>query len=365
LTASRTAAFARTSRATAPRASQTYFPTLDGLRAVAFLMVFTFHYLQLPWGWAGVDIFFVLSGFLITGILFDSRDEPHRIRNFYVRRTLRIFPLYYGVILLLVLLYPIFHWEWNWHWLAWPLYVGNFLRGHRPFLVRSPLEMLADFQPLSRTFPSVQPYLGHFWSLCVEEQFYLVWPCVVFLVRDRRKLLTLCLACVVVCPLARTLGSHTLPQFMLDQEVLYRWTPFRIDALLLGGALALTRRGPSPWRLLVLARIGFAALTGAALLWLASNPYARHGGLGYVYPAWKMTWGLSFIDLVRRLLSSSWRSSRARSRPAYSVCVRCAGWAESATAPTSSTTSSIHRYSASSCPTPATTVCPPPPSAFR
>jgi peptidoglycan/LPS O-acetylase OafA/YrhL len=297
LTASRTAAFARTSRATAPRASQTYFPTLDGLRAVAFLMVFTFHYLQLPWGWAGVDIFFVLSGFLITGILFDSRDEPHRIRNFYVRRTLRIFPLYYGVILLLVLLYPIFHWEWNWHWLAWPLYVGNFLRGHRPFLVRSPLEMLADFQPLSRTFPSVQPYLGHFWSLCVEEQFYLVWPCVVFLVRDRRKLLTLCLACVVVCPLARTLGSHTLPQFMLDQEVLYRWTPFRIDALLLGGALALTRRGPSPWRLLVLARIGFAALTGAALLWLASNPYARHGGLGYVYPAWKMTWGLSFIDL--------------------------------------------------------------------
>ncbi|MGD0796596.1 MAG: acyltransferase [Acidobacteriaceae bacterium] len=296
---SHTAAFARTpSTATHPALSApTHFPALDGLRAVAFLMVFTFHYLQIPWGWAGVDIFFVLSGFLITGILFDARDQPHRIRDFYLRRTLRIFPLYYGVILLLVLLWPIFHWEWNWHWLAWPLYLGNFLRGYRPFLVRSPLEMLADFQPLSRTFPSIQPYLGHFWSLCVEEQFYLVWPWVLFWLRDRRKLLALCLACVALCPLARVVGSHMLPKFMLDQEVLYRWTPFRVDALLLGGALALVRRGPSPWRLLLLARIGFATLTAAVLLWLALNPSARQGTLTYVYPAWKMTWGLSFIDL--------------------------------------------------------------------
>jgi peptidoglycan/LPS O-acetylase OafA/YrhL len=88
-----------------------------------------------------------------------------------------------------------------------------------------------------------------------------------------------------------------LPKFMLDQEVLYRWTPFRIDALLLGSLLALVRRGPSPWRLLVLARMGFATFTGIILLWLAINPAARHGGLGYVYPSWEMTWGLSFIDL--------------------------------------------------------------------
>jgi peptidoglycan/LPS O-acetylase OafA/YrhL len=157
--------------------------------------------------------------------------------------------------------------------------------------------MLADFQLLSRTFPTIQPYLGHFWSLCIEEQFYLLWPFAVFFVRDRRKLLAVCLTCVVVCPLARVVGSHTLPKFMLDQEVLYRWTPFRIDALLLGGLLALVRRGPSPWRLLVLARIGFAVLTGSLLLWLALNPAARHGALGYVYPPWEMTWSLSFIDL--------------------------------------------------------------------
>jgi len=295
LTTSYRAAFARMDPP--PAASQTHFPALDGLRAVAFLMVFACHYLQIPWGWAGVDIFFVLSGFLITGILFDARDQPCRIRNFYIRRTLRIFPLYYGVLLLLMLLYPVFHWEWNWHWLLWPAYLGNFLRGHRPFTARSPLQMLADFQLLSRTFPTIQPYLGHFWSLCIEEQFYLLWTFAVFFVRDRRKLLAVCLTCVVVCPLARVVGSHTLPKFMLDQEVLYRWTPFRIDALLLGGLLALVRRGPSPWRLLVLARIGFAVLTGSLLLWLALNPAARHGALGYVYPPWEMTWSLSFIDL--------------------------------------------------------------------
>jgi len=294
LTTSRNADFASTQT---PPSSQTYFPALDGLRAVAFLMVFTFHYLQLPWGWAGVDIFFVLSGFLITGILFDARDQPHRIRDFYIRRTLRIFPLYYGVILLLILLWPIFHWEWNWHWLIWPAYLGNFLRGHRAFAGRQPLQMLADAQPLSRTFSRVQLYLGQFWTLCVEEQFYLVWPWLLFWLRDRRKLMALCLACVVACPLARVVGSHTLPKFMLDQEVLYRWTPFRIDALLLGSLLALVRRGPSSWRLLVLARMGFATFTGIILLWLALNPAARHGGLGYVYPSWEMTWGLSFIDL--------------------------------------------------------------------
>jgi peptidoglycan/LPS O-acetylase OafA/YrhL len=282
-------------------ANHKHFPALDGLRAVAFLMVFAQHYRLMPWGWAGVDVFFVLSGFLITGILFDTRDQVHRVRNFYIRRTLRIFPLYYGLMLVFAVAYPLFHWRWDWAFLLWPAYLGNFCRAVHPYVFRSPLEMLADFQLVSATH-NVTLYLGHFWSLCVEEQFYLIWPWVVFWVRDRKKLLYICLACIVICPAARVIANHTLPQFMLDQEVLYRWTPFRVDALLIGGFIALVRRGTTPRWLPAAARIGFGVLLGALLLWLALNPYARHGPEGYVYPAWEFTWGLVFVDAISACL---------------------------------------------------------------
>lgn len=283
-------------------ANRGYFPALDGIRALAFLMVFAQHYLQVPWGWTGVDVFFVLSGFLITGILFDTRDDAHRVRNFYVRRTLRIFPLYYGLMLLLLLLDPLLHWRWNLEWLAWPMYLGNFCRGLAPLAHRPALELLANFQPASLNHPKVHLNMGHFWSLCVEEQFYLVWPWVVFWIRDRRKLMDLCLASLVICPLMRVVGNHTLPQFMLQQEVLYRWTPFRVDALLIGGLVALARRGPSPQRVLLVARVGFGVLFGTLVLWLALNPYARHGPQSYVYPSWVFSWGLLFVDLFSTCL---------------------------------------------------------------
>jgi peptidoglycan/LPS O-acetylase OafA/YrhL len=83
---------------------------------------------------------------------------------------------------------------------------------------------------------------------------------------------------------------------MLNQEVLYRYTPFRIDALLLGGCIALIRRGPSRETLLTAARVGFALLSTVLLFWLALNPTARGNLTKYVYPAWDFTWGLSFID---------------------------------------------------------------------
>ena len=158
--------------------NRAFFPALDGLRAVAFLMVFGQHYLALAWGWTGVNIFFVLSGFLITGILYDTRADPFRVRNFYIRRTLRIFPLYYGVFLVLLLLTPLLHWHWNRYWTLWPLYLGNFLRFLSPLsLLRgSALEYAADAHLSSVRLPHTELYLGHFWSLCVEEQFYLIWP---------------------------------------------------------------------------------------------------------------------------------------------------------------------------------------------
>ncbi len=278
-------------------ANRIYFPALDGVRALAFLMVFAGHYLRLPWGWAGVDVFFVLSGFLITGILFDTRDDSHRARNFYLRRTLRIFPLYYGVMLMLVVSWPFFRWQWTWAWLLWPAYAGNFLRGLHPFAPGSAMQLLADFQPLSRTVHGLRLYLGHFWSLCVEEQFYLFWPWVVFSVRSRKKLMAICMAAIFVCPCLRVLGLHWLPGYMLDQEVLYCWTPFRMDALLLGGLIALLARGPSWPRVLRVARICLPAISLIAILWLFDNHRTHPGATAYVYPSWEFTWGLVFVDL--------------------------------------------------------------------
>lgn len=274
--------------------NRAFFPSLDGVRALAFLMVVEQHYLALPWGWSGVDIFFVLSGFLITGILFDSRDDLYRVRNFYLRRSLRIFPLYYGVFLVLLLTTPLMHWRWTWSWLAWPLYLGNYLRFLHPYTYGSPWAVVADAQIGGTRFPQYRLFLGHFWSLCVEEQFYLFWPWVVFFVRSRRALLWICAACVVLVPLARAWGDSALSANMLKAEILYRVTPFRLDALLLGGLAALWYRGSQRDLMLRAASWVFWFCTAAVAIYLAQG--ILHNTF-YVAPSWQLTWGLSFIDL--------------------------------------------------------------------
>ena len=270
--------------------NRAYFPALDGLRALAFLLVFAQHYLHMPWGWTGVDLFFVLSGFLITGILFDTRYKPHRIRNFYVRRTLRIFPLYYGLFAILLLTTPFVGWRWSPPWLAWPLYVGNYLRFLHPYVLGSPWQRVADAQLVGS---GAILYMGHLWSLCVEEQFYLLWPWVVFFVRSRRVLLWICGTAVVVGPLLRIFAQHTASQDMLGAELLYRATPFRIDALLLGGLLALWYRGAEREWLLRVAHLLFWICTAIAAVYLGLA-----NSLHWTFDVpWRLTWGLSFIDL--------------------------------------------------------------------
>jgi peptidoglycan/LPS O-acetylase OafA/YrhL len=283
--------------------NRAFYPALDGMRAIAFLMVFFAHYCGMPWGWAGVDLFFVLSGFLITGILFDSRDDPHRVRNFYVRRTLRIFPLYYGVLLLLL---PFVYRQLTWSWLVWPAYLGNYARFFSPYAPGSSLQIMADVQPYLQTSflktRHITVYLGHFWSLCVEEQFYLVWPWIVFWIRDRRRLLWICAASVPICLAARLAGQSLLPTWMLDQQILYRATPFRFDALLLGGCLALSLRGPGARVLLRAARLALPLTLTALFLWCLSTPahFWRHQPDRY--PAWTFTWGLLGIDVLSALI---------------------------------------------------------------
>jgi peptidoglycan/LPS O-acetylase OafA/YrhL len=165
--------------------------------------------------------------------------------------------------------------------------------------------MLADFQP-NGTFAGdrVVLFLGHFWSLCVEEQFYLLWPWVVFGIAGinaRTKLIRLCAAGVIAMPLLRILANHALPQATLDNAVLITATPLPFDALLVGALIALLRRGPRADAVLPAARILFAALTGAVLLLLAFSPAARHAGRPHLYadhPAGTFTWGLSLIDVL-------------------------------------------------------------------
>ncbi len=277
-----------------------FFPALDGLRAVAFLLVFFTHYAALPWGFAGVNIFFVLSGFLITGILFDSRGDPCRARNFYIRRTLRIFPLYYAVFLVLLLLAPILHWQWTLSWLAWPLYLGNFLilRSPQVMVINSPQAVSAFGHLYSARFP-VFAFIGHFWSICVEEQFYLFWPAIVFLTRSRRALIWVCGITVVVVPLLRELAQHTAPAWMLQAEMLYRITPFQLDSLLLGGLIALLWRGVHRGRLLAVARIvaWLCAVVAVVYLAVTVRQSMPDWAFGYRYPSWMLTGGLTFINI--------------------------------------------------------------------
>lgn len=245
-----------------------HIPALDGLRGVAILLVMLLHFqLDRPdttlghayknvvdTGWAGVDLFFVLSGFLITGILYDNRADENYFRTFYVRRALRIFPLYFGFLAVRFFVAPhLFQPEWvdlhsspsqqAWAW----LYLTNL--------------QIALFGG-----SGVAPFTGHFWSLAIEEQFYLVWPAVVLLL-PRRRLMALCVAMV-----AGALALRLVFVFALDNyAATYYFTPARMDALALGSLVALVVRGPEGmapllrWRVPVLAACG--AATSVFFFW--------------------------------------------------------------------------------------------------
>lgn len=225
-----------------------HYPGLDGLRGLAVLLVLVQHYFAIGtkyvWGWVGVRIFFVLSGFLITGILYDTRHAERRWSVFYIRRALRIFPLYYAVLIVGLLLFPVFHWVVHPSWILWPFYLQNYSRFLWPHAVASGL---TDHLRSSRFHdPTFFLYYGHFWSLAVEEQFYLVWPLVVFAVQRRETLMKFCVAVILALPFVRLICALTLPIILLNAGIEDRFTPLQCDSLLLGGLLALWIRGPAP-----------------------------------------------------------------------------------------------------------------------
>ncbi|MCU1318870.1 MAG: acyltransferase 3 [Edaphobacter sp.] len=231
----------------------------------------------LTFGATGVDLFFVLSGFLITGILFDSLSDSGFFRKFYARRTLRIFPLYYGVLLTLMLLTP-----WlgiQWHRMNWVLLV--YLQNTD---IAGPFYSFHLGSGLS---------LDHFWSLAVEEQFYLVWPLVVFFIRDRRRLLWACLALSSAALLLRfSLAFHHTIYHTINRSTLCR-----ADSLLMGAALALLLRSQLHDAVLRSAkRVFFLVVALVAALNLARPIIERR-------PDWLFAFDASYLSLRYTLMA--------------------------------------------------------------
>jgi len=248
-----------------------HLPALDGLRGVAVLLVLAFHLSHLEgatgqparlvlaatrFGWSGVDLFFVLSGFLITGILLDAKGGPSYFRAFYLRRALRIFPLYYAYLAVLFWVLPRLvpssaldprpasqGWLWS--------YLGNVLFAREGGFHAS-------------------PYAGHFWSLAVEEQFYLAWPLVVWLLP--RRWLAAAAGALVVGAFALRMGIH---RTTFNATAAYVLTPARADALAVGALVALGVRAPeglarlrraAPWALA-------ASAAAVAALWATRGSF--------------------------------------------------------------------------------------------
>jgi len=179
-----------------------HIPALDGIRGLAVLMVLVFHFAKLAprnpildSGWVGVDLFFALSGFLITGILLDTRGSEFYLRNFWIRRALRIFPLYYFLLIIA-----------GGGLVSW-LYLNNWIR------------------------PS-NTWLGHTWSLAVEEQFYFTWPFVIGFL-PRRKLPWICLGVAAIA-----FGARVIAVYLGDPDFAYYTTICRMDGLALGALAA-------------------------------------------------------------------------------------------------------------------------------
>jgi peptidoglycan/LPS O-acetylase OafA/YrhL len=275
-------------------------PVLDGIRGVAILMVMVFHFWLFGtttgttlWeriyssvagmGWIGVDLFFVLSGFLITGILYDSRSSEHYYRVFYARRTVRIFPLYYASLALFFWIIP---------FVLAHLHHREFTDTHSSVWERlfAWTYLLNWYEGLTG-FAGVPLPLQHFWSLAIEEQFYFVWPFLVVTLA-RRRLMALCCGLMAFGLLARIIayGIH-MPM------VAYTWTICRADSLAIGAVLALAARDAEDWKKVekwapLVTACGFCAVVVSRIL----NPQSV-AGPGHDPTFLLSTFGFSFLGI--------------------------------------------------------------------
>ena len=206
-----------------------YIKSLDGIRALAITMVILFHffYEEIRWGWIGVQIFFTLSGFLITSILLENTNKSLKkyLTRFYWRRAIRIFPIYYLYIGAVSIIYivtasPISFKE------TW-VYLITYTYNYYPLIA-------LDNDRSSIAFP-------HFWSLCVEEQFYLVWPVIVYFFNRKQLKYVVCII-IILSPILRFLLADHILSFYSKSEyvvgkIIYQFTLCQLDSFAFGAAI--------------------------------------------------------------------------------------------------------------------------------
>jgi peptidoglycan/LPS O-acetylase OafA/YrhL len=246
-----------------------YIPQFDGLRGIAILVVLLAHLSYLgsigfanifQYGRTGVDLFFVLSGFLITGILLDTKNLPGYFKNFYARRALRIWPLYYGILFLFFVLFPLLS----------PHHFFLTARNSWPYYVTYTQNLFYNFDhsvPLTPT-----------WSLAVEEQYYMFWAPVVFLF-GRKSLRNILFGMVAFSFFFRIISSFRGAPL----DFVHNFTLCRLEPLAAGGLAALWLRSekctPAKW-----ARGGMMAFTiGLAGVAIALVDWGIDGPI-YGYP---------------------------------------------------------------------------------
>jgi peptidoglycan/LPS O-acetylase OafA/YrhL len=255
-------------------------PQLDALRTFAVFAVMLHHFwpqstFDLPLGFIGVQLFFVLSGFLITGILWEAREgvqsgrwrAPTVFRLFYARRALRIFPLFYGVLAILSVV-GLSEVRDSWMW-------------HVSYLSNIQFAVLGWF-PL---------HISHLWSLAVEEQFYLVWPFVVVLT-PARCLLPVLTTIAAIGPVYRWLG------YWLDVNWMWTFSPLfaNVDSLALGGILAYAWASDPSLRSRMVWIGGWIGIPVVIVLSILSM---RHISFGSLFAALEYTmWAAFFVWLV-------------------------------------------------------------------
>jgi peptidoglycan/LPS O-acetylase OafA/YrhL len=237
----------------------------DGLRAIAALGVVGFH-LELPgfaFGWSGVYLFFVLSGFLITRILIDAKDAPDYFLKFWTRRAVRIFPIYYLVLLGVIIASLLTHRSVaEWPWFAF--YLQNFLIGFSG----------TDFNLVDK--------LGHTWTLANEEQFYWLWPIIVYFT-PTRWIARIAVVMILIAWVFRSYFEMVAPHHDLATTAL----PSTIDFLSWGALGAIFYKEGIPYFRIAAGAFVAVFIAAGLATWTTDGPALHaHGvlGLGLLAP---------------------------------------------------------------------------------